>query len=340
MGIMQVGKDVQFGELHKRLRKADLHHLIEFKGQGRSRPDSVLSRQTRQELGLSLRTYQRYKLDGKYWSVIRGPPEGPLDGLFCLIPFSQEEPLKVQAKDYLELDPKELLSLHSLLSDDYMAKHMRSCSFLEAPKPTAWPTDRPWPADPTTIQADEKQCDYCDADKCLCLSTIFEVVPRIKRYGAVRGLQAVALNAGAVTYEKGSFIGVVAGDLYPLGMYEDEHRTFDFERPDLEDQPAECQLRMTEVGNCFRLLGTAEDPSALLVQKRRGGQWVMVVEAKRSIMDDDQISLRCCPEATRPRCTGHRRHGGACGPCMAVSSASAFLSERASPANGRTHLLG
>ncbi|KAM0271178.1 hypothetical protein ACHAQH_009145 [Verticillium albo-atrum] len=342
MGIMQVRKDVQFGELHKRLRKADLHHLIEFKGQGRIRPDSVLSRQTRQELGLSLRTYQRYKLDGKYWSAIRGPPGGPLDGLLCLIPFSQEKPLEVQAKDYLELDPKELLSLHELLSDDYMASIcvparefekslqlgsqpiefiwestgicLQTCDeiemlrqlqplsftdtniwdqsrFLEAPKPTAWPTDRPWPADPTMIQADEKQCDYCDADKCLCLSTIVEVVPRIKRYGAVRGLQAVARNACAVAYEKGNFIGVVAGDLYPLGTYEDEHWTFDFERPDLEHHPAVCQLRMTEVGNCFRLLGTAEEPSAMLVQRRRAGRWVMAVEAQRSIIDNDQITV-------------------------------------------------
>ncbi|KAH6705675.1 hypothetical protein EV126DRAFT_439785 [Verticillium dahliae] len=281
MGIMQVGKDVQFGELHKRLRKADLHDLIEFKGQGRSRPDSVLSRQTRQELGLSLRTYQRYKLDGKYWSAIRGRPEGPLDGLLCLIPFSQEEPLRVQAKDYIELDPKELLSLHSLLSDDYMAS-------------ICVPARR------------QKQCDYCDADKCVCLGTIVEVVPRIKRYGAVRGLQAVALNAGAVAYEKGSFIGVIAGDLYPLGTYEDEHWTFDFKRPDLEDHPAVCQLRMAEVSNCFRLLGTAEDPSALLVIKRRGGRWVMAVEAKRSIMDNDQITVR---------------HSGGCGPCTAASSA-------------------
>ncbi len=116
-------------------------------------------------------------------------------------------------------------------------------------------------------------------------------MPRIKRYGAVRGLQAVALNAGAVAYEKGSFIGVIAGDLYPLGTYEDEHWTFDFERPDSEEHPAVCRLRMTKVGNCFRLLGTAEDPSALLVQKRRGGRWVMAVEAKRSIMDNDQITV-------------------------------------------------
>lgn len=141
----------------------------------------------------------------------------------------------------------------------------------------------------------ERQCDFCDGDSCNCANTVAAVAPRIKRYGEGRGLQAVAREAGEVVYLEGDFLGVVAGELYPLGAYTDADWTFDFYRPDIQESPAVCQIRLGEVGNCFRLLVAAENPTARLVAKRRGGRWVMAVEAERDIRDGDQISLIAVP---------------------------------------------
>jgi hypothetical protein len=170
-----------------------------------------------------------------------------------------------------------------------------SSRFTEAPTPTAWPEGWLWPCDPTMLLPTERQCDFCDGDSCNCPNTVAAVAPRIKRYGEGRGLQAVAREAGEVVYLSGDFLGVVAGELYPLGTYTDADWTFDFHRPDIQESPAVCQIRLEEMGNCFRLLVAAENPTARLVAKRRRGQWVMAVEAERDIKDGEQISVIAVP---------------------------------------------
>lgn len=163
--------------------------------------------------------------------------------------------------------------------------------FLDWSRPAEWPSAWAWPADPTRIPDTDKKCDFCDDDTCGCHNATAQVVPQIKSYGAKGlGLQAVASEPGGVAYEKGAFLGMLSGEIAPPKTY-DDNQTFDFVRPDLPEEPVVCQIRIAEVGNCFRLLNHALNPSAYLVQKRKGGRYVMAVLARRRIMDAEEITI-------------------------------------------------
>lgn len=117
----------------------------------------------------------------------------------------------------------------------------------------------------------EKQCDYCEGLTCECLNTMLEVMPQIKDYREKgRGLQAVAHAPGGIAYNKDDFLGVLAGVIVPPDTYDDD-LTLNFVRPDVTDEPVVCQIRVAEVGNCFRLLNHDKDPNARLLPKRRRG---------------------------------------------------------------------
>ncbi|KAL9948564.1 hypothetical protein ACHAO5_001664 [Verticillium nonalfalfae] len=162
--------------------------------------------------------------------------------------------------------------------------------FLDRVRPAGWPASWSWPADPTMIPDTEQQCDFCDDTPCGCDNTS-NSAPQIKSYGSKGlGLQAVASEPGGIAYEKGALLGMLYGEIYPPESYDDD-RTLDFVRPDLPDEPVVCQIRVTELGNCFRLLNHALDPSAYLVQKRRGGKYVTAVLARRKIMDAEEITI-------------------------------------------------
>lgn len=159
-------------------------------------------------------------------------------------------------------------------------------------RPTGWPVDQPWPVDPTALLDVDKQCDYCQDPVCECPNTVPDITPRIKFYGddKGRGLQAVASVAGGIAYKKGSFLGVLAGRVVPAAEYADSW-AIDFRRPDLPDEPVVCQLHVADVGNIFRLLNHAKNPCAQLLVRRRKGRYVMAVEARRDIMDAEEITV-------------------------------------------------
>jgi len=142
--------------------------------------------------------------------------------------------------------------------------------------------------DPTALGGREQGCDYCSETSCLCLSISSSRMPQLRNYGdQVLGLQAIAAVPGKVAYARGAFIGTFTGQIVPPGSFND---------PWTHDLRVEgrivCQIRAADIGNCFRALRGVASPSACLVSRRRGGKYVLAVEALQDIEDGQEITIQ------------------------------------------------
>lgn len=175
--------------------------------------------------------------------------------------------------------------------------------FVNTPAPPGWPETSPWPSDPTALEAACQQCDFCDGHECPCAQRVNGPTPfRIVDYDNGRGIEAIAHDEAISQAQKppahlkGELLGLLAGEIYPLGSTEEPaHWSFDFHRPDFEGDGAVCQIRLAAVASCFRLLSVATQPTARLTRKRLGGRWVIAVEAERDIKDGEQITVSSLP---------------------------------------------
>ncbi|OIW24953.1 hypothetical protein CONLIGDRAFT_636078 [Coniochaeta ligniaria NRRL 30616] len=156
-------------------------------------------------------------------------------------------------------------------------------------KPPDWPWS--WPANPTLVPKNEKQCELCDQTSCDCVNNLPTPKPRIIYLGQKgRGLQAVADSPGQVAYEARVIIGYLFGKIEPLGTYNDD-RAMDLVRADITGEPKVCQISYAEVGNCFRLLNHSCQPVARLQGMKVSGRYRTAVVAVTDIYDGTEITV-------------------------------------------------
>ncbi|KAF7557270.1 hypothetical protein G7Z17_g809 [Cylindrodendrum hubeiense] len=166
--------------------------------------------------------------------------------------------------------------------------------FPEWPKPTGWPSEWPWPANPLGIVPWDRQCDFCEESRCSCVAEKLQARrPRIKSYGSQGlGLQAVAANEGEVAYTRGEVIGQLGGKLVPADTH--AHNSLwvvGMHRPDISRESNVCQIYVGATSNCFRNLNHCCRASARMRPLRASGSWVMAVEAVRDIRHGEQLTI-------------------------------------------------
>ncbi|KAI6082406.1 hypothetical protein F4821DRAFT_272466 [Hypoxylon rubiginosum] len=125
-------------------------------------------------------------------------------------------------------------------------------------------------------------CDLCWEPCYECIRQFPRMTPR---------LQAVANTHGQIAYRKGSVIGWLLGKIMPENTVKSDDRVLDFVRPDIEGEPAVCQLDCREHSNCFRLLNHNCNPPARLMQRKVSGRYVAVVTAGKDIYDGTEITI-------------------------------------------------
>lgn len=160
--------------------------------------------------------------------------------------------------------------------------------------PVEWPEQyrHKWPIDPTALlDASSRRCDLCMERSCSCISNYQRPMPRIKNYeGEGRGLQAVANGPGQIAYKKNEIIGELAGELVPLGTYQDG-RTLELVRGDLPEEPRVCQIHCGNKGSIFRLLNHHCQPNTRFCGMTISGRYRMMVKAARDILNGDKMTV-------------------------------------------------
>ncbi|KAK3377669.1 hypothetical protein B0H63DRAFT_477671 [Podospora didyma] len=163
------------------------------------------------------------------------------------------------------------------LSEDDMLSHLQPCQpitenvhnpakYPEWPRPSSWPEEWDWPANPLEGATG---CDRCKEMACDCFSQQFEFRPCIKRYGVKGlGLQATARSHGQIAYRRGAVIGYLFGEIVPAGTYTNDRWALDFVRSDVDDEEPVCQLYCGLESNSFRLLNHDCSPVACFIERK------------------------------------------------------------------------
>ncbi|KAH7363622.1 hypothetical protein B0T11DRAFT_282914 [Plectosphaerella cucumerina] len=331
--IVKAGARANLAQLHMRLYKLELFKPVAPRLQGKTRATRGVTTDSANQLGVPIRTYHRWQAEGKAWSRTYGSSRGLLSlipfkaedphGKSAREYFELDETQRdflhrlLEEDEYMKAICAAALAFQGSIweggshvqfgweestSPDFstcaeatILRHLQPFPFTEF---NIWKGgDLPWPSDPTAISVGDRVCDYCDEVPCHCPDPTTRTSLLIRRFGTTLGLEAAttSTSSGVIVYPKDAFIGVVAGKLLPLGTLDPEEPwTFDFERPDMQASAA-CQICMSSMGSCLRLLTTSESPTARLVTKRRAGQWILAAEATRDVMIRDQITVLSLP---------------------------------------------
>jgi hypothetical protein len=73
-----------------------------------------------------------------------------------------------------------------------------------------------------------KQHDFCDDNDYVYINLASHTAAQIVDCEMGRGIHVVASEEGGTANKEGDFLGVVAGEIYPLRSYTNTHWTFDF----------------------------------------------------------------------------------------------------------------
>ncbi|RMJ07117.1 hypothetical protein CDV36_013275 [Fusarium kuroshium] len=204
-----------------------------------------------------------------------------------------------------EKEHPALLSWEKSLSDDILLSLLQPHEFCEEnqydddefpdwAKPTGWPDEWPWKANPLAIIPTDRQCDFCPESRCQCLYTrLVKRRPRIKSWGSLGfGLQAVASREGEVAYRKGEVMGQICGKIVPSGTYpHNSSWVMDMHRPDIDGEPVVCQIYVAGPSNSFIHLNHHCRASARVRPLRVSGHWICGIEAVRDIRHGEQITV-------------------------------------------------
>lgn len=164
--------------------------------------------------------------------------------------------------------------------------------YPNAPSDWAEDTDWPWPLDPTTHNVSGCQLCNQETQTCNCIITEFtKPKPRIKRYGQRGlGLQAVAQSHGQIAYYKDSHIGVLTGQIVPVGKGNPAW-SLQLVRDDGCHNMVVGELDTKHDGNLFRLVNHSHEPVADVKFMTISGRRVPVLFAMQNIYDSMEITI-------------------------------------------------
>jgi hypothetical protein len=150
-----------------------------------------------------------------------------------------------------------------------------------------WRKQSEWAQDVDPTILDTAACDYCPGIGCNCSEAALGSTLKLRIFAGNRAsIQAVAEGAGQIAFQKGSFLGPVAGEIVQAGSYADRW-TYNLDW----DGKTVCQIWTAEIGNWSRLLRRIHDSSAVIVTRRRKGRLILAVEALRDIYDGEEVTV-------------------------------------------------
>ena len=168
----------------------------------------------------------------------------------------------------------------------------RERAFAATPPPASWPTDRPYPEDPTKLRPPSPHpCLACDSrTPCTCSMhsspRIAHPLVELRSYGAfgvgVRALSRIPARA---------VIGEYVGEIFPAAHAADAVYALDFSLPGRAPDEVVATISAKRLGNWTRFLNHSCDAAARFRNVTVGGRHRMVVQAVREIGVFEEVTV-------------------------------------------------